>query len=779
MPGWYIHMDVARKALAGLVGNKLAAGTFNNSAGSAGPNAQWVSDVARANPAYVALGAIGPDIFFLLPDFKPPVGNMLWKMATCIRDLYTAWDDTFIGPYESAMGPVGYQLADEENALTGGLENTISTISSEAMKILTDFVLTLILQQYDFFGLLSSAVPSGFDEQTFFWSDMLHYRETYRFGAELWKRASAEPDPVLQGRFRAFALGWMSHLATDVTGHSFVNEKVGGPYRLHWDRHHLVENHMDALVYNTDHGGQSIYQQMSNSALHLWLAFKPDGSSRVNMFDPEPNLPYPNGDSSIDIFKRNLVWDVDSNLPDELAQFISDTMKAVFTPSLSAPATGMVACCPTIISTLDSRVPIATGGYPEKDDIIGTYWWLYKYVKWLTTDYYKIRRPDPPPVVVIPSFPQTPGAINFDPGPGASGSWHNTLDFLFSLHAWITWLKEIIIWPAAVIAGIVAGTLTYPLRWALYEAIELPLYNAWLGIHTYLAITGYVVPMPGEVNAGLHTLGVSVDDNWAETVVALGLLDGGLTPTTISPNPSGQPTTPFPKDVVLDPPTFITSIFSQLFHIGAPAVNGEFPSEFTRPWRWPDTDNQGNPINIEQPQNFAGPFTAGQNATAFFGLSPGDVGARTAFEGAINETQTIAAATTFLPQGKHLGDPMDYTAWVVANLTRDGIDTSKLANFNLDSDRGYGYLTWDWVRDHSLSPVKAMPSGFKGNGDPSAPGNAPTNISQHVYPAPVKPGYGWNTSEQIATVGQPPIAGFDPGDPTASVRIRYIDQEVK
>ena len=773
MPGWYIHIDVARKALASLRHNALAAETF----ASGGPDAVEVSAVALANPTYVALGAIGPDIFFLLPDFKPPVGNMLWKLATVIRDLFTAWDDTFLGPYESAMGPIGDNLTDEENAITGGLQNTISTISSEATKLLEDFVLKLILQQYDFFGLLSSGVPAGFDEQTFFWSDIFHYRETYRFGAELWKRAGAESDPVLRGRFRAFALGWMAHLATDVTGHSFVNEKAGGPYRLHWQRHHLVENHMDALVYDTDHGAQSIYQQMSNSALHLWLAFNPDGSSRVNLFHPEPNPFYPDGDSSADIVGRHAVWDVDSDLPDELAQFIADALKAVFTPSLSAPATGMVACCPTIISTLDNRVPIATGGDAEKDDIIGAYWWLYKYVKWTTTDYYQIRRPDPPPVVVIPSFPSTPGSGDSDPGPGASnnnGFWQNALDFLLSLFAWVAWLGEVIVWPAAVIAGIVGGVVTYPLRWALYEAIELPLYNAWLGIHTYLAMTGYVMPMPGEINAGLNTLGVSIGDNWSATVVALGDPDGGLTPATIS-DPSGQPKTGFPKDVVLDPPNFITSIFAQLFHIGSPAVNGEFPSEFTRPWRWPDTDNQGDPVNIEHPQNAAGAFTAGQNSTALFGSSPGSPEARKRFEEAQNEAQTIRAAIDLLPQGKHLGDPMDYTAWVVANLTRDGIDPSQIVNFNLDSDRGYGYLTWDWVRDPELN---AMPSGFKGNGDPSA-GNAPTNISQHVYPAPVRPGYGWSTSEQIASVGQTPIAGFDPGDPAAGVRIRYIDKEGK
>src|SRR6202011_4755919 len=103
-------------------------------------------------------------------------------------------DDTFLGPYESAMGPVGDNLADELNALSGGLKATIEGISTQASALL-----------HDFFGILSSGVPTGFDEQTFFWSDMLHYRQTYRTAAELWQAAGQQTDPVLRGRFRAFA----------------------------------------------------------------------------------------------------------------------------------------------------------------------------------------------------------------------------------------------------------------------------------------------------------------------------------------------------------------------------------------------------------------------------------------------------------------------------------------------------------------------------------------------------------------------------------------------
>jgi hypothetical protein len=51
---------------------------------------------------------------------------------------------------------------------------------------------------------------------------------------------------------RAYSLGYMTHLATDTTAHSFVNSICGSPFRTHWQRHHLVENHIDTLWYLQD-----------------------------------------------------------------------------------------------------------------------------------------------------------------------------------------------------------------------------------------------------------------------------------------------------------------------------------------------------------------------------------------------------------------------------------------------------------------------------------------------------------------------------------------------
>jgi hypothetical protein len=765
-------MDVARRAIDTLDANPTAAPIFQSN----GLTADAVKQIANDNPAYVALGAIGPDIFFLLPDFKPGKAGMIWNLAAWIRDLYTWWDDNYLGPWESAMGPVEDNLADLENALTGGLKDELESIASEAINVLKEAVIDLIVRQFDFFGLLSSGVSEGYDEQTFFWSDMLHYRETYRFGAHLWQQAGAIQDPEDRARCQAFALGWMAHLATDVTGHAFVNQKAGGPYRLHWQRHHLIENHMDALVYQHDHGAQQIYQQMANAALHLWIAFNPDGSSRVNLFDAEPNPSYPDGDHSADIVGRHAVWDYDSDLPDKLAEFLAAALKQVFNPALQAPATGPWACCPTIISALDDRVPIGPNGgdngYANAEDVGGAYWWLYKYVKFTTTDYYKIRRPDPPDVVEIPSFPSPPGTGDSDPGPGASDDdsfWDDVLAFLFSLLAWIIYIGEILLWPLAVIAGIIGGLLTYGIRYALYEAFELPLYNLWLGLHGFLAVTGFVMPMPGEINSGLNTLGVKVSGDWSMIVAALGDVDGGLRTEPILPTNEEQ-MRGYPRDVLLDPPGLITSLIATLLPT-PPPVGGEIPSEFMQPWLWPATDQQGDPTNVEGFPTLPGPYKIGMDATALFGASVGSAGARAKFEASQNEVETIKLAAQLLPHGEHLGDPVDYTAYVIAQLTRD-IDPATLANFNLDSDRGYAYLCWDWTRD---ADRLSQPDAFKGMDDPTT--NSPTDASQHTYRSPRAPGYGWDPSDQVSPAGAPTPAPFDPNDPQASVRIRYIDRE--
>lgn len=226
----------------------------------------------------------------------------------------------------------------------------------------------------------------------------------------------------------------------------------------------------------------------------------------------------------------------------------------------------------------------------------------------------------------------------------------------------------------------------------------------------------------------------------------------------------------YPKNVVLDPPGFIEQQINSLLQVGFQMDRtcgaSETPSEFRRPWQWPDVDQQGDPVPSEFPVGRASPYKAGDNALTMTALTFGDAKARAAFEAAQSEAQTLSAIASFLPKGLHLGSPIDYTAYVIARLTRTSLP-APIANFDLDSNRGYGYLCWDWLRSPTL---KATPSAYQTH----------PNQAQHVYQSPLRPGFGWCDLE--LNPGAPP-----PGNPQRpasatppqDVRIRYIDREKK
>ena len=85
----------------------------------------------------------------------------------------------------------------------------------------------------------------------------------------------------------------------------------------------------------------------------------------------------------------------------------------------------------------------------------------------------------------------------------------------------------------------------------------------------------------------------------------------------------------------------------------------------------------------------------------------------------------------------------------MATSARNGLGNQealdKLANFNLNSDRGYAYLCWDWRRP---AEGEAAPYAFKGNPGPG-PSGAPTKVSQHIYRTPLRPGYGWDQTDLL------------------------------
>jgi hypothetical protein len=765
VPGWYIHMDVARKALQSLA-QSSALPIFT----AGGPSIGEIQALLKPDTrAYVALGAIGPDLFMFLPDFKPPMGSGLWGAANFIRDEYTKWDQEFLLPYEYYILPEALNATDIANAFSGGLSNQINHIFSHAFHILLDMALALLFKQYDVFGLLGSGVPNGYDEKTFFWSDIFHYRKTYEFGRHLWTKANEAGND----RYKAFALGWMSHLATDVTGHAFVNEKCGGPYRLHWQRHHLIENHIDAKVYDSERGTQSRYQMLSCAALHLWIAFDPTtGASLYDFFRDQPGPDYDDADNAQGILSRKTAWDADPALPSDFAQFLADAIKTYFVGISGQSDYDQLADHPLIINDIQPT----SGGLPDAAAITTTYWWVFEYLKFVTTDFFKFRKPTLEVFNFAP-FPSPPGTGTHD-GPPSSldDPWQ---DILYVL-AWILYCGEVIAWGIANLVDVVTGPLSYPVRWALYELLELPLYNAWMAIHLYLARSGFVMPLSDEIEPALMKLGQGERVDLYHVLVSLindlsgGLLsDIGVNPPVITPTTetsgSDRDQRVWPKNIVADPPQFIEQAINLLlqigFHVDRTCGASETPSEFRRPWQWPDADEQGEPVSSEFVLSRASPYTAGQDALEMLSHAHGDAQARTAFEQAMSEAQTQKVIQEFLPKGATLGAPIDYAAYVIARLTRT--DPGPITNFDLDSNRGYGYLCWDWLRS---AVFKATPQAYVGH----------PNEADHVYQAPLRPGAGWCGLDLNA--GAPP-----PGNPLRpvvasapeAVRIRYIDREKK
>ena len=738
------------------------------------------------NQAYFALGAIGPDLFFLMPDFKPPAGPMMWGLANTVRDLFTWWDDDFWGPWTSAMDPVTANAGATVNGLSGGLIAQLNTIAGEASAVLRDFALVLGSRNVDVFGLLGCGVAAGFDEKTFFWSDMLHYRKTYRFARSLWQLANdiasgTSTNPAANGfdtahapSLKAYALGWMTHLATDVAGHCFVNEKCGGPYRLHWQRHHLVENHIDAAAYDAKFGSGTHWQMLSTAAMHLWIAFDDSGNGRNGvdgngnsipvLFDDTSRPQYPLGDSTADALGRHAIFDVDSKMPPFLATFIVNTLHAVYDPQPQdrTDGTAQTAPHPTILATTVTDGKHADG-FPTAEDVQGTYWWLYHYVKYTTTDFWKLRRPDFP-TVQIPQPPSPPYSGTSEPIVAADASFSETAeDVLFAILAFLIYGAECVAYAATALEQIIASGATLPARIVLYELFELPLYNMWAALHYYMASVGYVMPMKDEITTGLTTLGSGIDSEWSEVFAALQTQSGDMSPhTQTAAEPSGNVAPgQYPRDVVEDTPGLLTTMLSHLPG-GNPlphcTAEPKSPSEFLRPWRYPLHNNDASAVPIELPPTIASPFHTGADPTVLLGGAPGDAKARSDFEKAQSEagTNALTSGANFAA-GKHLGDPVDYSVYVMSKLTPKNADA--IADFNLDSDRGYGHLVWDWRRSATQT---GRPAHFQ-------PGS-------NDYTAPLAPGTGW-CADDLVPGGTGLVPVMHDLQPTVPVEIRYIGHE--
>jgi hypothetical protein len=679
MPGPYIHMSSMRHAASQLAANGYqVVGSSRINPAWTGPDVRNLGAIMQKHPNFASLGAIGPDMFFFLADFRDlPVGcqrinisSILITVLDFLEKLYADLDP-FITQYEKYLGPITENLAEEMSRLTGGLSETVGNILGDIVNVLITDLEVYVTGLYDWWEYFSLGLDEGFDEQAYLWSDMLHYRATGNFARNLWKNANVSAKASGNDAVLAYALGYITHVATDVTGHPFVNSVVGGPFRLHWQRHHLVENHMDALWYLNDptaprfvnpscsNGSPVDYPQLTESALYFDIAFE-DGTG-----NPVMRPPYCTGNTLREGWQRRRDLDKDSKLPDPLPDLLRQTMFDTWYPDNLVPPAH-----PLILDPTDGR--------PQAKQIQEAYDLLYRYLKFATVDGFSHEPPDPPAVFPNLDFPAIP---DLGPAPGASdgGFWNDVLDFILAVVSVLLFIVQVAVYLATLPWAIAADVLTEPWRLAAYYAFEVPLFQMLKAFRNGLVMTGYMLPMEDEVASILVHIGNTEPNTFSQVLDLDGDVFGGLRPPKSGP---------------------IETFHDPLYPHSIPLDPKGHTSEFRTPWRYPASVREMHDPGTDLP-TIAGPYAAGSDPSVLFGNVDADSEIRDRLDLAVDPGQADSAGNAVTPR-RYLGDADIFSKYLIWLETRDPVQADgtrvPVVDWNLDSDMGYGYHAWDWLR---------------------------------------------------------------------------------
>jgi Zinc dependent phospholipase C len=733
MPAWYVHMEAARRTARRLQAGDVPAGYPISVA-----DAAELGEICHTWRNYLALGAIGPDLFYMLPDYAKRTdgsiqGPTIRRMIQSVLDL---WDtlDPYIEQWEGYFGPVSADASQLWSRLLGGVSNQIASILTDLSQAMTKGFEGILANSGDIFGIFSSGPPQAYPNTAFYWADIFHYRRTYQFPFVLYQRGRAALDAATTDTERydaqtliAFAIGWLTHCATDVTGHPFTNAKSGGPFRDHWQRHHLVELHLDSQNYSANNTGPH-YGQIGESALHFWTAFRERsdgpyaGREDAPAYDYFTGFPaYDLGDEPISAAARNKFFDLDTgDLPDHLVQAILDAMRQVHPDGPK-----ILAQDPDYSATDDLGIP---DGRPNSAAMNQMWQIVYKYLKLTGTRALSPRKPVPPGVFSDYSFPSPPGSdygVSDDPSRGADVDRkdHHWWEFFLAVLAWAIYVVEVVAWLPSVILGLAIDLLAeIKVKRIVYDA-EVAAWNLYILARRALVMSGFQMPNPEEIDYGLTTLGFSTGESDFDIKLALDDPLGFGHADPVPNEPSGRPTSTsafsldrsYPRNVVRD--TFnldpsLTDLLGQTnpLHYAGDGTVEYHPSAWLAPWRYPSANQAGTYVPQEEgvPVH-GGPYVTGDTATVLIPGPLGDPAARQQLEASTSPADTFSTLNDLFPLDKHLGGPVDYGVYLIGRMAAEHANADfGVPDFNLDSDRGYGWKCWDWDR-HPPGPPTPGP----------------------------------------------------------------------
>ena len=411
-----------------------------------------VASALSAHPRHAYLGAIGPDMIFWA-DW-----GSYTDAVNALFDFYKTLDEIY-DKVNALWGPIQKAIDKVEDTLTGGLSTEIGETVDLVGSIVKTGMLSLITKKVHYWNILKPAfqVPGKLvGEAEWNWLDHLHSRRTGEFTRALIARARKSGDAAQM----AYAYGWLSHVTADVVGHAYVNQAVGGPWRLHSQRHHIQENFMDAWVWGFYHTpGVKMPASPTPGAIPF------DYAKFANVNTANLHLKIALGD----------------DLPGSLSDLIADTLQEVYAPHAH---------------------PKVIGGFLDKGRVNRAYQQLSFALELISGKDRHVGKPKPPSVFgddELPSFP-TPGGGGGSSSGGGGGSFSlsSMLDAIFDfIKDTLGYLGELAAW----LVSQVTHALTYPVRYALY-LIQLGLYNVFRQFRWALVVSGYVLPEPDELASG-------------------------------------------------------------------------------------------------------------------------------------------------------------------------------------------------------------------------------------------------------------------------------------
>ena len=807
MPGHFTHVYTARQLAAWLAEQK----TFNPLdqddgvqrllGGLQGLDPQRCSAVMTKWPIYTNVGAIGPDLFFFCQDYGSgplaafPFEDDLLMLAMAVyfwvdkaKDeewepllvilaevdqtfarivrilikLKKIWDD-FVAAWDATIGPIVDAVEETIDTLTGGLLTAFQQALNELVLALEEVAEQELITFVDIFSWFSLKMRAGMDEQSFVWSDMLHYRKTTTMARNLFLEAQRQfdedGDQDKLEQFQAFALGWVAHLGTDTIDHSFVNEQCGGPFRTHWQRHHLIENHIDASNYrmageggalpSDDLAATDTYPDLSRSAFVFAVALDEDNP---NGFERPATLPD-------DPAAAKEAVDVDGFMPEWLANGIVRALIATYhvggevQPANLGGSTfqngmgGVKSALQTILDTagLDLDRPIedviaavapdpgfdVPYGFPMPWEVQTSYRFMtsfYRLSFWGGFDLDKPKKPDIvnwPPASDFTDLASVPDLS----GPSSGDPLQDVCSAIKSFFDWLKYEAEALGKLVEDLIGAVVSVGTYPIRWGLYQ-VAMWAWDIVTTAHEIMAHTGFVIPhgelvkdgelaQPNEIDQALITLGNTVDGAFLQALSdatdPFGNLDRDPGLIVEPANPRNE-RTPF-------------------LPVRPRQLPSESASEYERPWAYPmisrrhdkslyvtptersDVTEELRLLGVNERLGawvhkalgeheglaMTGPYPAGaQPHDVFFRTSePITPQVRNAYEVAPTPAFTDAINELVIgrdPTTDHspMGDAIPFAAYLMGRVL--DADLRPVPEFNLDADRGYGYRCWDWIR---------------------------------------------------------------------------------